>query len=129
MVGYVIEEQVGAGGMAVVFRARDDVLGRPAAMKILAPALASDQEFRSRFAREQRMVAAVDHPHILPVYAAGEADGVLYIASRFVASGDLAALMRRSGGLLEPYQAMSLISQIASALELRTRPGLVHRDV
>jgi serine/threonine protein kinase len=127
--GYVIEEQVGAGGMAVVFRARDEVLGRLTALKVLSPTLAADQEFRSRFLRESRAIAAVDEPHIVPVYAAGEADGVLYIATRFVAGGDLSSLLRRSGGPLEPGRAADLIVQVAAALDAAHQIGLVHRDV
>src|SRR6202012_4993458 len=85
--GYLIEEQIGAGGMAVVFRARDEVLGRLAAVKLITPSMANDEEFRARFLRESRAAAAVDSLHIIPVYAAGEADGLLYIATRFVAGG------------------------------------------
>src|SRR5580658_9818632 len=70
--GYLIEEQVGSGGMAVVFRARDEVLGRLAAVKVIAPSLAGDEEFRARFLRESRAAAAVRSLHIIPVYAAGE---------------------------------------------------------
>jgi serine/threonine protein kinase/WD40 repeat protein len=127
--GYLIEERIGAGGMAVVYRARDEVLGRLAAVKVLSPALASDEEFRIRFLRESRAVAAVDDPHIIPVYAAGEAGGVLYIATRFIVSGDLAALLRRAGGTLSPDRAMALVSQVASALDAAHAAGLVHRDV
>jgi serine/threonine-protein kinase len=127
--GYVIEEQVGAGGMAMVFRARDSVLGRTTALKVLAPALAADQEFRTRFLRESRAIAAVDQPHILTIYAAGEADGVLYIATRFVPGGDLAGLMRRAGGPLGLIRASALITQVASALDAAHAAGLVHRDV
>jgi serine/threonine-protein kinase len=127
--GYVIEEQVGAGGMAVVFRARDETLGRLAAVKVLAPALAADEQFRARFLRESRSVAAVDEPHIVPVYAAGEADGVLYIATRFVSGGDLAGLLRRVGGPLAPERAVALIAQVAAALDAAHAVGLVHRDV
>jgi serine/threonine-protein kinase len=129
LAGYLIEEQVGAGGVAVVFRARDEVLGRLAAVKVMAPALAGDQEFRARFLRESRAVAAVDEPHVIPVYGAGEASGLLYIATRFVADGDLAALLRRAGGTLEPQRAASLVSQVASALDAAHAAGLVHRDV
>ncbi|MCW2935432.1 MAG: serine/threonine protein kinase [Actinomycetia bacterium] len=127
--GYVIEEQVGAGGMAVVFRARDEVLGRLTALKVLSPTLMTDQEFRTRFLRESRAIAAVDEPHIVPVYAAGEADGVLYIATRFVAGGDLSSLLRRNGGPLEPGRAADLIVQVAAALDAAHQIGLVHRDV
>jgi serine/threonine protein kinase len=127
--GYVIEEQIGAGGMAVVYRARDDVLGRLVAVKVLSPALAADEEFRVRFLRESRAVAAVDESHIVPVYGAGDAGGVLYIASRFVAGGDLARLQRAAGGPLPPAEVADLISQVASALDAAHAIGLVHRDV
>jgi serine/threonine protein kinase len=129
LAGYVIEEQVGAGGMAVVFRARDGVLGRLAALKVLSPALAADQEFRIRFLRESRAVASVEEPHIIPVYGAGEVDGVLYIATKFVSGGDLASVLERAGGGLEPRRAAALIEQVASALDAAHAAGLVHRDV
>jgi serine/threonine protein kinase len=129
LAGYLIEEQIGAGGMAVVFRARDEMLGRLAAVKVMAPALASDEEFRARFLRESRAVAAVESPHIIPVYGAGEAGGVLYIATRFVSGGDLGHLMRQSGGTLEPALAGALTSQVAAALDAAHAAGLVHRDV
>jgi serine/threonine-protein kinase len=127
--GYLIEEQVGAGGMAVVFRARDEMLGRRVALKVMSPAIAADPEFRARFIRESRAIAAVDHPHIVPVYAAGEAGGVLYIATRFIPGGDLAGLVARSGGVLAPDRAAALITQVASALDAAHAAGLVHRDV
>jgi serine/threonine protein kinase len=129
LAGYVIEEQAGAGGMAVVFRARDGVLGRLAALKVLSPALAADQEFRARFLRESRAVASVEEPHIIPVYGAGEVDGVLYIATKFVAGGDLAAVLERAGGALDPGRAVTFIEQVASALDAAHAAGLVHRDV
>jgi len=127
--GYLIEEQAGSGGMAVVFRARDEVLGRLAALKVLSPGLAADQEFRNRFLRESRAIASVDEPHIVPVYSAGEAGGVLYIATRYVAGGDLASLLRRNGGPLATDRVASLITQVAAALDAAHAIGLVHRDV
>ncbi len=129
LAGYVLEEQIGAGGMAIVFRARDEMLGRLAAVKVIAPAMAGDAEFRARFLRESRAIAAVEEPHIIPVYAAGEADGVLYIATRYVAGGDLAGLLQRAGGILQPDQAADLVSQVAAALDAAHAAGLVHRDV
>jgi serine/threonine-protein kinase len=129
LAGYVIEEQVGAGGMAVVFRARDAVLGRLAALKVLSPALAADQEFRARFLRESQAVASVEEPHIIPVYGAGEVDGVLYIATKFVSGGDLADLLQRAGGVLEPGRVPMFIDQVAAALDAAHAAGLVHRDV
>jgi serine/threonine protein kinase len=129
LAGYVIEEQVGAGGMAVVFRARDSVLGRLAALKVLSPTLAADEAFRVRFLRESRAVASVEEPHIIPVYGAGDADGVLYIATKFVSGGDLADVLRRAGGALEPPRVATFIEQVAAALDAAHAAGLVHRDV
>jgi serine/threonine-protein kinase len=79
-----VEERIGAGGMAEVFRARDERLDRPVALKILAPALAADPEFRQRFIRESTAAAKVDDPHIIPVHQAGEVGGMLFIAMRYV---------------------------------------------
>ncbi len=126
--GYLLEEQVGAGGMAVVFRARDERLGRLVALKVLAPALAADAEFRQRFLRESRAAAAVDDPHIIPVYEAGEADGVLFIAMRYVPGSDVHTLVQREGPL-SAGRAAAIISAVASALDAAHAAGLVHRDV
>jgi serine/threonine-protein kinase len=126
--GYRLESQVGAGGMAVVFRARDERLGRLVALKILSPPLASDQAFRRRFIAESRAAAAVDDPHIIPVYEAGEADGALFIAMRFVKGGDLRQILEREGPL-PPGRAAAFISPVASALDAAHGAGLVHRDV
>ena len=126
---YVIQQQVGSGGMAVVFSAHDESLGRTVALKVLSPALAHDQEFRQRFLRESRSVAAVEEPHIVPVYASGESAGVLYIVTRFVPGGDLGTLLRREPGPFPPERAISVVSQVAAALDAAHRAGLVHRDV
>ena len=126
--GYRLEEQVGAGGMAVVFRARDERLNRLVALKIMTPAMGSDDMFRQRFIRESRAAAAVDDPHIIPVYEAGEAGQVLFIAMRFVQGGDVRSLLRREGPLL-PERVASIVSPVASALDAAHAVGLVHRDV
>jgi serine/threonine protein kinase/Tol biopolymer transport system component len=126
--GYRLEEQAGAGGMAVVYRARDERLSRLVALKIMAPAMAADALFRQRFTRESRAAAAVDHPHIIPVYEAGEADGVLFIAMRFVGGGDVGSLLHREGPL-PPARAVSITSPVASALDAAHAAGLVHRDI
>jgi serine/threonine-protein kinase len=126
--GYLLEEQVGAGGMAVVFRAHDERLGRTVALKLLAPGMAADEAFRQRFVRESRAAAAVDDPHILPVFEAGEATGVLFIAMRLVPGGDVHTLVREAGPL-EPERAVLIVSQAASALDAAHRRGLIHRDV
>jgi serine/threonine protein kinase len=110
LAGYRLEAQVGAGGMAVVFRARDERLGRLVALKILAPVLAADATFRRRFIAESRAAAAVDDPHIIPVHEAGEAGGVLFIA-------------------MPPDRAVGFISPVASALDAAHAARLVHRDV
>ncbi len=126
--GYLIEERVGRGGMAMVFRARDERLGRLVALKVLAPVLAVDAGFRERFVRESRAAAAVDDPHIIPVFEAGEADGLLFIAMRYVAGGDVRSLLRRSGPL-PAWRAAAILSPVASALDAAHAAGLVHRDV
>ena len=129
LAGYRLEQQVGRGGFAVVFRALDERLGRPVALKILSPALASSSpEFRRRFIAESRAAAAVDDPHIIPVYEAGEADGVLFIAMRYVAGGDLRQVLERDGALA-PDRAADFVSPVASALDAAHGAGLVHRDV
>ena len=84
--------------------------------------------FRRRFIAESRAAAAVDDPHIIPVYEAGEADGVLFIAMRFVRGGDLRLVLDREGAL-PPDRAAAFISPVASALDAAHRAGLVHRDV
>jgi DNA-binding beta-propeller fold protein YncE len=126
--GYRLEEQIGRGGMAVVFRALDVRLDRHVALKILAPGLALDDAFRQRFIRESRAAAAVDHPNIIPVFEAGEANGVLFIAMRFVLGGDVRSLLD-SGGPLSAARTADIITQVASALDAAHAYGLVHRDV
>jgi serine/threonine protein kinase len=126
--GYVVGERLGAGGMAVVYLAIDQRLGRQVALKILAPHFAADEAFRQRFMRESRTAAAVDDPHIIPVFEAGEADGVLFIAMRYVPGGDVHSLVRDTGPLPRERAAL-ILSQVASALDAAHRRGLVHRDV
>jgi serine/threonine protein kinase len=126
--GYRLEEQIGQGGMAVVFRALDERLDRLVALKVLAPALATDEAFRHRFIRESRSAAAVDDPHVIPVFEAGEADGLLFIAMRYVRGGDVGTLVRREGPL-PAARAAAIISAVASALDAAHAAGLIHRDV
>jgi serine/threonine protein kinase len=126
--GYLLGEQIGQGGMAVVFRALDERLGRQVALKVLSPALAADSGFRQRFIRESRAAAAVDDPHIIPVFEAGEADGVLFIAMRYVRGGDVRALLSRDGAL-PAARVAGIVSPLASALDAAHAAGLVHRDV
>lgn len=125
---YLVESEIGRGGMAVVYRARDLRLDRAVALKLLAPELARNDTFRKRFAHESRVAAAIDHPHIVPVFEAGEREGVLYIAMRYVAGQDLRALLDREGPL-PPDKAGRIAAQVASALDAAHAHDLVHRDV
>jgi Protein kinase domain len=126
--GYQLEAEVGAGGMAVVFRARDERLDRLVAVKILNPVHASDPSFRRRFIAESRAAASVESPYIIPVYTADEAAGVLFIAMRYVHSGDLRRVLEGAGPL-PPERALEYIVPVASALDAAHAAGLVHRDV
>ncbi|MEU0272722.1 serine/threonine-protein kinase [Streptomyces sp. NPDC006307] len=125
---YQVEREIGRGGMAVVYRARDLRLDRTVALKLLAPELARNDTFRKRFVHESRAAAAIDHPHIVPVFEAGETDGVLYIAMRYVAGHDLRALLDLEGPL-PPEKAARIAVQVASALDAAHAHDLVHRDV
>ncbi|MFJ7203773.1 serine/threonine-protein kinase [Streptomyces sp. NPDC098789] len=126
--GYQVEDELGRGGMAVVYRALDLRLDRTVALKLLAPELARNDTFRRRFAHESKVAAAIDHPHIVPVFEAGETDGLLYIAMRYVAGQDLRAMLDRTGPL--PVEAVARIAaQVASALDAAHDHDLVHRDV
>ncbi|MCW2931659.1 MAG: serine/threonine protein kinase [Actinomycetia bacterium] len=126
--GYRLAEQIGQGGMAVVYRAWDERLQRQAALKILSPALAADESFRHRFIRESRAAAAVDHPNIIPVFEAGDAGGELFLAMRYVPDGDARTLLKRIGPL-PAERAMAIIMSVAAALDAAHAAGLVHRDV
>ena len=96
--GYRLEEIIGRGGMGVVYRAEHLRLGRNVALKVVAPQIAREPKFRERFLRESRTAGALDHPNVVPIYDAGEADGVLYIAMRFVDGVDLATQERLEVG-------------------------------
>lgn len=126
--GYRIESVLGRGGMGVVYLAEHRGLGRKVALKVLAPDLAEDERFRERFVRESRIAASLEHPNIVPIHEAGEVDGVLYIAMRYVEGTDLRSLLRDQGAL-EPQRAAAIVGQVAGALDAAHERGLVHRDV
>src|SRR5829696_8174724 len=126
--GYQIVSVVGRGGMGVVYRATDLRLERPVALKLVAPELAEDQQFRRRFLKEPKLAAALDHPNVVPIYEAGEHEGRLYLAMRFVDGDDMRSLLRGEGDLA-PERALDILTQVASALDAAHRRGLVHRDV
>jgi ABC-type branched-subunit amino acid transport system substrate-binding protein/tRNA A-37 threonylcarbamoyl transferase component Bud32 len=114
--------------MSVVYRAEDLRLKRKVALKLMAPELAEDERFRERFLRESELAASIDHPSIVPIYEAGEVDGQLYIAMRYVEGTDLKVLLHAEGSL-EPKRALALLEQVGTALDAAHQRGLVHRDV
>src|SRR3954452_3484488 len=126
--GCRIDAVAGRGGMGVVYQATQLNLGRPVALKLIAPDHATDRGFRERFQRESRLAASIDHPNVVPVYEAGEMDGQLYLVMRWVRGTDLHALLRRETRL-DPEQAASIAAQVAAGLDAAHANGLVHRDV
>src|SRR5262249_43024914 len=112
--------------MGVVYRATDIELERPVALKVIAPELAEDEDFRARFLRESRAAASLDHPNVVPIYEAGSDHGRLYLAMRFVDGTDLGTLLR--DGPLDPKRALAIVGQVASAADAAHERGLVHRD-
>ena len=125
--GFRIESVLGRGGMSVVYVAEQIRLARKVALKVLTNELAWDEQFRERFVRESHLAATIDHPNIIPIYDAGEADGLLYIAMRFVQGPDLKEILKR--GMLGVGRTIFLIEQLASALDAAHARALVHRDV
>ena len=124
---YVVDEQLGQGGMGIVFRAiRED--GAVVALKVLKPGLVRDEKVLRRFAREARAAAAVDHPQLIDVIEAGDIDGTSFLAMRYVAGKSLDDRIRDHGPL--PLEDMTrIVAEIASALDALHAAGLVHRDV
>jgi YVTN family beta-propeller protein len=127
-VNHRIEGLAGRGGMGVVYRARDLDLDRIVALKVIAPALAEEPDFRARFVAESKAAASIEHPHVIPVYYAGEREGVLFIVMRYVDGPDLRALVRAEGAL-DVERAASIVAQVGGALDAAHAHGLVHRDV
>jgi YVTN family beta-propeller protein len=126
--GYRIESVLGRGGMSVVYLAEDVRLRRKVALKLLSPELSADERFRDRFVRESQIAAGLDHPNIIPIFEAGEVDGVLFIAMRYVRGTDLKTLLRDEGPLA-PDRAVEILGEVAGALDEAHAEGLVHRDV
>jgi len=126
--GYRLDAVIGRGGMAEVFLAQDPRLKRNVALKVLSPELADEEEFRARFARESELAASIDHPNIVPIYEAGEFEGRLYIAMRYVEGQDLGTILEQRGRLA-PAEALPIFEQVGKALDAAHARGLVHRDV
>jgi Protein kinase domain len=126
--GYRIDELISRGGMGLVYRATNVALNRIYALKIIAPDLAEDEQFRQRFKREMRIAASLHHPNIVGIHYAGEHDGLLFFVMDYITGTDLREVLRRSGAI-EPNRAVDLLQQFASALDAAHSRGLVHRDV
>lgn len=125
---YEVLALLGRGGMAEVYRGRHTRLDRIVAIKVLPPSLAAEADFRQRFEREARAVAALKHPNIVQIFDFGDAEGTYYMVMEYIAGQDLAHVMRQTGPMpLE--QVCSLVRGIASALDYAHAQGLVHRDV
>src|SRR5262245_16439817 len=114
--------------MGVVYRAYDPRLKRNVALKLIAPELSADVRLRERFLSEAEVAAALEHPNVIPVYDAGEVDGQLFMAMRYVEGSDLRTLLEQAG-TLEAARALAICEQIAGALDAAHERGLIHRDV
>jgi predicted Ser/Thr protein kinase len=128
LAGHRIDEVAGRGGMGVVYRATDLALDRRVAVKLITPALVDDPGFRRRFASESKLAASLDHPNVIPIYHAGEQDGVLFQVMRYVEGEDLRSVLKREERIT-PDRAARIVAQVASALDAAHARGLVHRDV
>ncbi|HEX3734080.1 MAG TPA: protein kinase [Solirubrobacterales bacterium] len=126
--GYRIERRLGRGGMGILYLAIEPGLDRRVALKLIVPEAAADEVFARRFAEESRIAASIEHPNVVPIYAAGEHEGVPYIAMRYVSGSDLSRRIAREGRL-EPAAAAALIAQVGNGLDAIHAAGLVHRDV
>jgi pSer/pThr/pTyr-binding forkhead associated (FHA) protein len=126
--GCRIQELIGQGDMGVVYRAEELALQRRVALKLIRPEHSGDDRFRERFRRESRIAAAIDHPNVIPIFDAGDEDGVLYITMRLVNGTDLRALIA-ADGRIEPIRAARIIRQVGAGLDAAHARGMLHRDV
>ena len=126
--GYRIDELISRGGMGIVYRVTSLEAGHVYALKVLAPELSGDEEFRHRLIREMRIAAALRHPNVVAVRQADEHHGLPFLVMDYVPGTDLREVIRQSGPI-EPQRATSLLAQVASALDAAHDRGLVHRDV
>jgi DNA-binding beta-propeller fold protein YncE len=128
LAGYRLDALIARGGMGVVYRATHLALDRPVALKVIAHHLAGEEGFRSRFLRESRLAARLDHPNVVPIFDAREEDGELIVAMRLIEDGDLKRRIAQRGPL-PPAEAVELLGQVADALDAAHAAGIVHRDV
>jgi serine/threonine protein kinase len=124
---YTIESELGRGGMATVYRATQTSMNRSVAIKVLPRALLHDPTFYERFRREVDLVARLEHPHILPIYDFGQADGIPYIVMRYLGGGSLQQRIQRA--TFNPAETEKPLSQIAQALDYAHKEGVIHRDI
>lgn len=124
---YVIKSELGRGGMATVYRAHDPLFEREVALKILPREMLHDPQFRSRFEREIKMVASLEHPSIVPVYDVGEEDGQPYFVMRFMTGGSLSDLIAK--GQFSIQDTATIIGKVAQGLAFAHRKGIIHRDL
>jgi hypothetical protein len=126
--GYRIERRLGRGGMGILYLAVEPGLDRRVALKLIAPEAAAEEVFARRFAEESRIAASIEHPNVVPIYAAGKEAGVPFIAMRYVAGSDLSKRLAGEGRM-GPARAVALIAQLGNGLDAIHAAGLVHRDV
>ncbi len=126
--GCRVEDVISHGDMGVVYRAEELALQREVALKLIRPENSRDERFRERFRRESRIAAAIDHPNVIPVFDAGDQDGVLYITMRLVEGTDMRALIAAEGPI-EPLRAARIVRQVGAALDAAHARGMLHRDV
>jgi serine/threonine protein kinase len=128
LASFTIEGVIGRGGMGVVYLATQKSLKRKVALKVLSSALGQDASYRERFLRECELVAKLEHPHIVPIYDAGDEGGLLYMAMRYIEGKDLRALISERGHL-SSASALKIVEEVASALDAAHSLGVIHRDV
>jgi serine/threonine protein kinase len=126
---YELQGLLGRGGMGQVFRAHDTVTDRMVALKVLPAHLAEDDEFQQRFRREARIAASLTDPHMVPIHSYGEIDGRLYVDMRLIEGRDLVHYIAENGGRLSPERSVSVVEQVAAALDTAHEVGLIHRDI
>ena len=126
---YRIIEQIGRGGMATVYKAYHATMDRNVAIKILPRHFAADPDFTARFEREAKVVAKLQHPHILPVFDYGQDGDISYIVMPYVPSGDLKKYIRANAGQHPLEDVSRIFSQLAGALDYAHQRGILHRDI
>src|SRR4051812_49167151 len=126
--GHRIEGLAGRGGMGVVYKATHLALDHVVALKVISPALASDERFRRRFEEESRIAVSIRHPNVVPIHNAGEEDGLLFVTMDLIDGTDLRGVLNREG-TVDPERAARILAEVASALDAAHARGLVHRDI